>query len=101
MASAPPLLLLQDIGLTFGGTPLLESATLSVQAGERLCLVGRNGSGKSTLLEIACGSRRTGSWQPLRAADRHNATISPRSLSHGGTLTALPNLSRAGLPAWR
>lgn len=52
---APPLLLLQDIHLTFGGTPLLEGAELSVSAGERLCLVGRNGSGKSTLLKIAAG----------------------------------------------
>ncbi|HUL05315.1 MAG TPA: ABC-F family ATP-binding cassette domain-containing protein [Candidatus Acidoferrum sp.] len=52
---APPLLLLQDIGLTFGGTPLLTGVQLSVGPGERLCLVGRNGSGKSTLLKIAAG----------------------------------------------
>jgi ABC transport system ATP-binding/permease protein len=52
---SPPLLLLQDIALTFGGMPLLEAAGLSVPAGERLCLVGRNGSGKSTLLKIAAG----------------------------------------------
>ncbi len=51
----PPLLLLQDIHLTFGGTPLLTGAALSLGAGERLCLVGRNGSGKSTLLKIAAG----------------------------------------------
>lgn len=52
---APPLLLLQDIALTFGGTPLIERAELSVSPGERACLVGRNGSGKSTLLKIAAG----------------------------------------------
>jgi ATP-binding cassette subfamily F protein uup len=52
---APPLLLIQNVALTFGGTPLIERATLSVEAGERLCLVGRNGSGKSTLLKIAAG----------------------------------------------
>lgn len=52
---APPLLTLQNIGLTFGGTALLEDAELSVSAGERLCLVGRNGSGKSTFLKIAAG----------------------------------------------
>ena len=50
-----PLLLLQDIRLTFGGTPLFEGAGLSVSEGERLCLVGRNGSGKSTMLKIAAG----------------------------------------------
>jgi ATP-binding cassette subfamily F protein uup len=52
---APPLLQLQDIALTFGGTPLLTAAALSVEAGDRLALVGRNGSGKSTLLKIAAG----------------------------------------------
>ena len=52
---SPPLLKLDAIHLTFGGTPLLEGADLSLGAGERLCLVGRNGSGKSTLLKIAAG----------------------------------------------
>ena len=52
---APPLIQLKDIALTFGGTPLLTGAELSVSAGERVCLVGRNGSGKSTLLKIAAG----------------------------------------------
>jgi ABC transport system ATP-binding/permease protein len=52
---APPLLQLTDIALTFGGTPLLEAAELSISPGERACLVGRNGSGKSTLLKIAAG----------------------------------------------
>lgn len=52
---APPLILLQDIHLRFGATPLLDGAELSVSAGERLCLVGRNGSGKSTLLKVAAG----------------------------------------------
>lgn len=52
---APPLLYLKNIQLTFGGTPLLEGADLTISAGDRLALVGRNGSGKSTLLKIAAG----------------------------------------------
>jgi ATP-binding cassette subfamily F protein uup len=52
---APPVLFLTDIHLTFGGNSLLEGAQLSVEAGDRICLVGRNGSGKSTLLKIAAG----------------------------------------------
>jgi ATP-binding cassette subfamily F protein uup len=52
---APPLLQLSGIALTFGGTPLLTGAELSVSTGERVALVGRNGSGKSTLLKIAAG----------------------------------------------
>ena len=53
---APPLIQLKEIALTFGGTPLLTSAELTVAPGERVCLVGRNGSGKSTLLKIAAGT---------------------------------------------
>ncbi|WP_099867364.1 ABC-F family ATP-binding cassette domain-containing protein [Pararhizobium haloflavum] len=52
---APPILKLDDIHLTFGGTPLLAGASLQVEAGDRICLVGRNGSGKSTLMKIAAG----------------------------------------------
>ena len=51
----PPILILRNINLTFGGTPLFKDAELSISEGECLCLVGRNGSGKSTLLKIAAG----------------------------------------------
>jgi len=52
---APPILKLDDISLSFGGTPLLAGAGLQVGPGDRICLVGRNGSGKSTLMKIAAG----------------------------------------------
>ena len=52
---APPILKLEDIHLTFGGAPLLDGASLQIEPGERICLVGRNGSGKSTLMKIAAG----------------------------------------------
>jgi len=52
---APPILKLDDIFLSFGGTPLLAGAALQVEPGDKICLVGRNGSGKSTLLKIAAG----------------------------------------------
>jgi len=52
---APPILKLDRISLSFGGTPLLDGADLQVEPGDRICLVGRNGSGKSTLLKIAAG----------------------------------------------
>lgn len=52
---APPILKLDDIVLSFGGTPLLAGASLQLEPGDRICLVGRNGSGKSTLMKIAAG----------------------------------------------
>ncbi|WP_375611776.1 MULTISPECIES: ABC-F family ATP-binding cassette domain-containing protein [unclassified Bartonella] len=52
---AVPLLRLDRIFLNFGKTPLLNQASLSVEQGARIALVGRNGCGKSTLLKIAAG----------------------------------------------
>ncbi|PKM22817.1 MAG: ABC transporter ATP-binding protein [Gammaproteobacteria bacterium HGW-Gammaproteobacteria-14] len=50
-----PLLTLRNIQLSFGAAPLLHGVNLSIDAGERLCLVGRNGAGKSTLMKLIAG----------------------------------------------
>ncbi len=55
MATSPPILHLAHVHLSFGGTPLLQDASLSLGRDDRLSLVGRNGSGKSTLLKMAAG----------------------------------------------
>ena len=49
------LLQMRAITLTLSGAPLLDGIGLSVETGERLCLVGRNGAGKSTLLRLLDG----------------------------------------------
>jgi len=49
------LLSLQNVHKAFGGPQLLDDATLQIERGERICLVGRNGEGKSTLLKIVSG----------------------------------------------
>ncbi|WCB45523.1 ATP-binding cassette domain-containing protein [Nitratidesulfovibrio vulgaris] len=61
------LLSLQNITLNLGGRPLLDGATLHVEAGERLCLVGRNGAGKSTLLRLMGGDLRPDAGEVVRA----------------------------------
>ncbi|WBU58098.1 ABC-F family ATP-binding cassette domain-containing protein [Paracoccus sediminicola] len=54
MARAP-ILQLTDISLTFGGNPVFDGLSLTVQQGDRVALVGRNGSGKSTLMKVMAG----------------------------------------------
>jgi ATP-binding cassette subfamily F protein uup len=49
------LLTLSDAHLAFGHVPLLDGAALSLEAGERVALIGRNGAGKSSLLKILAG----------------------------------------------
>ena len=51
-----PLLRLDDISLAYGHHPLLDHASLAIDAGERVCLIGRNGEGKSSLLRIVAGA---------------------------------------------
>ncbi|MFN2368444.1 MAG: ATP-binding cassette domain-containing protein [Desulfurivibrionaceae bacterium] len=46
---------LQEVSLAFGGAPLFDGITMRIEAGERLCLVGRNGEGKSTLMKLIAG----------------------------------------------
>lgn len=46
------LLNLEKACLAFGHYPLLDMADLSIEAGERVGLIGRNGAGKSSLFKI-------------------------------------------------
>jgi len=50
-----PLIRLRNITVSFGGPSILEKISLSIDSGERLCLLGRNGTGKSTLLKVIAG----------------------------------------------
>ncbi len=49
------LLRLRDISVSFGGPLVLEHISLSIDKGERVCLLGRNGMGKSTLMKVISG----------------------------------------------
>ena len=50
-----PLVVLDHVSIAFGHVPLLDAASLQIEAGERVCVIGRNGTGKSTLLQIVSG----------------------------------------------
>src|SRR5210317_1617734 len=51
------LITLQNVSLSFGGLPVLDKISMQIEAGERICLVGRNGEGKSSLMRLIAGEQ--------------------------------------------
>ncbi|MEP6690178.1 MAG: ATP-binding cassette domain-containing protein [Gemmatimonadaceae bacterium] len=60
------LLGLQDVTLAFGGPAVLAHATLAIEAGERVALLGRNGAGKSTVLNLLDGTLKPDDGEVIR-----------------------------------
>jgi len=55
MTAAAPVVELREASKFFGHVVALERVSMSVGAGEVLCLLGDNGAGKSTLIKILAG----------------------------------------------
>jgi ATP-binding cassette subfamily F protein 3 len=65
-----PLLTLANVHHAYGTHVVLDRATLSIEPGEKVGLIGRNGSGKTTLMRIMLGEVTAdgGSVQVARGA---------------------------------
>ena len=66
-----PLLTLHDINLDFGDQLIFDHADFTLEAGERVCLIGRNGAGKSTLFKVITGAVVPDSGAIRRRGDVH------------------------------
>jgi ATP-binding cassette subfamily F protein uup len=51
-----PLLRLDKVSLAYGYLPLLAQVDFQIEAGERVCLIGRNGAGKTNLFRVISGA---------------------------------------------
>ncbi len=66
--------MLQVKDLSFGyhpDTPIIEHFNLTIQRGDRLCVVGKNGKGKTTLLRLLSGSLK-----PQKGSIQYNPEVS-------------------------
>jgi len=63
------LLRMDDLCLAFGDQPLLVDASFIIEAGERVCLIGRNGAGKTSLFKLITGVLQPDSGVVERRSD--------------------------------
>jgi len=55
-----PVLVVSDVGATFGGVQALDDVSLTAHAGEIIGIIGPNGAGKTTLMDVISGLHRAG-----------------------------------------
>jgi phospholipid/cholesterol/gamma-HCH transport system ATP-binding protein len=53
--SGPPIIVFNDVSISFDGRAVLEHVSFSVNRGETLCILGRSGVGKSVSLRLLMG----------------------------------------------
>ncbi len=63
------LVTLDKICLDYGEQTIFKDASLSLEEGERVCIIGRNGAGKSTLFRIITGETQADSGDITRKSD--------------------------------
>jgi iron complex transport system ATP-binding protein len=87
------------VSFLYGSKSVLRGLSLSVEAGEAICILGENGAGKSTLLKLCAGLLRASSGQvridgnelsgQSRAAIARSVAYLPQECTHVFPFTAL------------
>ena len=72
------LLNLEQVSKSYGLKTLLDGASLGVQTGDRIGIVGVNGGGKTTLLEVLSGIAEPDSGRVSHANDLRMAVVTQR-----------------------
>jgi simple sugar transport system ATP-binding protein len=91
-APAAPLIEVRDITKQFGPVVALAGVSLTVRAGEVMCLLGDNGAGKSTLIKTLSGCHRPSGGEYL-VEGRPVAFASPREALDAGIATVYQDLA--------
>ena len=56
--SAPSILLLHEVTVSFDGFRALNELSLDIEVGELRCIIGPNGAGKTTMMDVITGKTR-------------------------------------------
>ena len=91
------LLTVQNLSLAFGSTQALADASLTLDRGEVVALMGANGAGKSTLVKILSGIHRADSGNILWN-DKDYRADSPAEAAAQGIVTVHQSTDVVGVP---
>lgn len=87
-----PLIEVQHVSKYFGHVIALNDISMSVSAGEVMCLLGDNGAGKSTLIKILSGVHQPSAGRYLVEGKEVHFT-SPRDALNAGIATVYQDLA--------
>ena len=96
VAAEPPLLAAAGVCKSFGRLAALHDVSLSVRAGEVMCVLGDNGAGKSTLIKTLSGVHPPDRGQLLVAGEPVRFS-SPRDALAAGIATVYQDLAMVPL----
>ena len=63
------LIRFDDVSFGYGDQRILIEASLALEPGERVCLIGRNGAGKSSTFRLITGSQEVDAGEIVRSPD--------------------------------
>ena len=87
-----PLLEVEDVSKSFGNVLAIQDISMTVRAGEVMCVLGDNGAGKSTLIKTLSGVHQPDSGRYL-VEGREVHLTSPRDALRHGIATVYQDLS--------
>ena len=95
------LLETRDLQLAFGAVVVADHIDFTLEAGERLAVIGQNGAGKTTFINICTGLIRPQAGQVFFEG-REVTKLSPREIAlREGTVALYLDDTKLGRMVWR
>ncbi|XBS70682.1 urea ABC transporter ATP-binding protein UrtD [Acerihabitans sp. KWT182] len=79
-----PILMLEDINVSFDGFRALTSLSFQIGVGELRCVIGPNGAGKTTLMDVITGKTRPQSGRVVYDQQTDLTRLTPFQIARAG-----------------
>ncbi|MBU0661749.1 ATP-binding cassette domain-containing protein, partial [Patescibacteria group bacterium] len=88
-----PILLAENISITFGGLKALDNVSLKIYPGEILAIIGPNGAGKTTMLNILNGFYKPDEGRIIFEGKERPKHMKPNRIAAQGIARTFQNLA--------